>query len=72
MRIEAHWDTSLPKDEAKALTEKQARAVATYLTRQGVAADRIQMVGMGADKPIVPNIGMAKMKNRRVEFRAVN
>jgi outer membrane protein OmpA-like peptidoglycan-associated protein len=72
VRIEAHWDTSLPKEKAQELTEQQARAVATYLTRQGVAADRIQMVGMGADKPIVPNIGMAKMRNRRVEFRAVN
>jgi outer membrane protein OmpA-like peptidoglycan-associated protein len=72
VRIEAHWDTSLPKDKAKELTEQQARAVASYLTRQGVASDRIQVTGMGADKPIVPNIGMAKMRNRRVEIRGVN
>ena len=72
VRIEAHWDTSLPKDKAHDLTEQQAKTVAAYLTRQGVAAERIQVAGMGADKPIVPNIGMAKMRNRRVEIRAVN
>jgi outer membrane protein OmpA-like peptidoglycan-associated protein len=72
VRIEAHWDTSLPKDKAQQLTEQQAKAVAAYLARQGVASDRIQVAGMGAEKPIVPNIGMAKLRNRRVEIRAVN
>jgi outer membrane protein OmpA-like peptidoglycan-associated protein len=72
VRVEAHWDTSLPKDKAKELTEQQAKVVASYLTRQGVPSDRIQVVGMGADKPIVPNIGMAKLRNRRVEIRAAN
>jgi hypothetical protein len=72
VRIEAHWDTSLPKDKAQQLTEQQAKVVAAYLSRQGVASDRLQVVGMGAEKPIVPNIGMAKMRNRRVEIRAAN
>jgi outer membrane protein OmpA-like peptidoglycan-associated protein len=72
VRIEAHWDASLPKDKAQQLTDQQAKVVAAYLTRQGVAADRIQVAGMGAEKPIVPNIGMAKLRNRRVEIRAAN
>jgi outer membrane protein OmpA-like peptidoglycan-associated protein len=72
VRIEAHWDTSLPKDKAQQLTEQQAKTVAAYLTRQGVSADRLQVVGRGAEKPIVPNIGMAKLRNRRVEIRSTN
>jgi outer membrane protein OmpA-like peptidoglycan-associated protein len=72
IRIEAHWDTSLSKEKAQELTEQQARTVATYLTRLGVAPERIQVAGMGANKPIVPNIGAAKFRNRRVEIRAAN
>jgi OOP family OmpA-OmpF porin len=72
VRIEAHWDTSLPKDQAQKLTEQQAQAVAAYLQKQGVPADRIEVAGMGNQRPIVPNIGMAKLRNRRVEVRAVN
>jgi outer membrane protein OmpA-like peptidoglycan-associated protein len=72
VRVEAHWDTSLPKDKAQELTEQQARTVAAYLTKQGVPSDRLEVAGLGASKPIVPNIGMAKLRNRRVEFRAIN
>jgi outer membrane protein OmpA-like peptidoglycan-associated protein len=72
VRIEAHWDSSLPKDKAQELTTDQARAVASYLARQGVGEDRIEAVGMGAQRPLVPNIGAAKLRNRRVEFRVVN
>jgi len=72
VRIEAHWDTSIPKEKAQQLTEQQAKTVAAYLARQGVASDRLQVVGMGAEKPIVPNIGMAKLRNRRVEIRSTN
>jgi outer membrane protein OmpA-like peptidoglycan-associated protein len=72
VRIEAHWDTSVPKEKAQQLTDQQAKAVAAYLIRQGVASERIEVSGMGANKPIVPNIGMAKFRNRRVEFRVLN
>jgi outer membrane protein OmpA-like peptidoglycan-associated protein len=72
VRIEAHWDASLPRDKAQELTDQQARAVATYLAKQGVGESRLEAVGMGAQRPLVPNIGTAKLRNRRVEFRIVN
>jgi outer membrane protein OmpA-like peptidoglycan-associated protein len=72
VRIEAHWDSSLPKDKAQELTDQQAKAVASYLAKQGVGESRLEAVGMGAQRPLVPNIGTAKMRNRRVEFRLVN
>jgi outer membrane protein OmpA-like peptidoglycan-associated protein len=72
VRIEAHWDSSLPKDRAQELTDQQAKAVAAYLASHGVGEGRLEAVGMGAEHPLVPNIGAAKLRNRRVEFRVVN
>jgi outer membrane protein OmpA-like peptidoglycan-associated protein len=43
--------------------------VKEYLVKKGVPEGRVEAVGMGADKPLVPNIGPAnKAKNRRVEL----
>lgn len=73
VRIEAHWDSSLPKDRALQVTNDQARVVANYLAKQGVADDRIEAVGLGGSRPLIPNIGTAaKARNRRIEFHVVN
>jgi outer membrane protein OmpA-like peptidoglycan-associated protein len=72
VRVEAHWDPSAGPD-VEDVTKKQAEAVAAHLAKKGVAADRIQAIGMGAKKPLVPNIGAAaRTKNRRVELHVVN
>ena len=68
LRVEAHWDSSLPAAQADALTDDQAKAVVKYLVEQGIAADRLVPAGMGAKKPVVPNLGKGKMKNRRIEL----
>jgi outer membrane protein OmpA-like peptidoglycan-associated protein len=72
LRVEAHWDSSLAAEKAQALTDDQAKAVTKYLTDQGIGADRVAPVGMGAKKPVVPNLGAGKAKNRRIEFVVVN
>jgi hypothetical protein len=72
VRVEAHWDSSLPAAKADALTSAQAKAVAKYLVDQGIAQDRVVPVGMGSKKPLVPNLGKGKLKNRRVELVVVN
>ena len=72
LRVEAHWDSSLPAAKADALTDAQAKAVGKYLVDQGISADRVSAVGMGAKKPLVPNLGKGKFKNRRVELVVVN
>jgi outer membrane protein OmpA-like peptidoglycan-associated protein len=72
LRVEAHWDSSLQAEKAQALTDDQAKAVVKYLSDQGIAADRVVPVGMGAKKPVVPNLGAGKAKNRRIEFVVVN
>jgi outer membrane protein OmpA-like peptidoglycan-associated protein len=68
LRVEAHWDGSLAADKAQSLTDDQAKAVAKYLTDQGIPADRLVPAGMGTKKPLVPNLGAGKAKNRRVEL----
>jgi outer membrane protein OmpA-like peptidoglycan-associated protein len=72
LRVEAHWDSSMKPEQAQTLTDAQAKAVAKYLTDQGIAADRVVPVGMGAKKPLVPNLGAGKVKNRRIELVVVN
>ena len=71
VRVEAHWDSGLSASKAQELTDAQAKAVAKYLVDQGIAPDRVIAEGMGSKKPIVPNLGRSKYKNRRVEFVVV-
>ncbi len=43
-----------------------------YLVKKGVPDARVEAAGMGAEKPLVPNIGPAsKAKNRRVDLIVV-
>jgi len=71
LRVEAHWDTSAGPG-AKDVTQKQADLIKQYLVKKGVADGRVEAVGVGADKPLVPNISPSnKAKNRRVELHVV-
>ena len=72
IRIETHTDNSLPPAKAQELTDKQAQALADYISQQGVRKDLVVVQGMGSKKPRVPNLGAAaKLKNRRVEIEVV-
>jgi outer membrane protein OmpA-like peptidoglycan-associated protein len=69
LRVEAHWDSSAGAG-AKPITQKQADLIKQYLMKKGVSDARVEAVGMGADRPLVPNISPAnKAKNRRVDLR---
>ncbi len=73
LRVEAHWDSGLPRDEVDTLTQKQAQSVVEFLVARGVARDRLSAVGMGASNPRVPNLSPAvRAKNRRVEITVAN
>jgi OOP family OmpA-OmpF porin len=48
------------------LSETRARAVASYLVKKGVAAERITATGYGDTRPLVPQGN--DVRNRRVEF----
>jgi outer membrane protein OmpA-like peptidoglycan-associated protein len=72
VRVEAHWSSGMTPAKAQELTDAQAKAVAQYLVEQGVGQERVEAAGMGATKPIVPNLGKGKLKNRRIEFVVAN
>lgn len=67
--IEGHTDASGSDNHNMELSERRAKAVASYLQGQGVAADRIKTAWYGETQPKVPNDTEAHMaENRRVEF----
>ena len=69
LHVVAHWDNGVGKARAEALTRSQAEAIKSYLVGRGVAEGRVDAVGAGATKPLVPNLGpMNRMRNRRVEL----
>jgi outer membrane protein OmpA-like peptidoglycan-associated protein len=71
LRVEAHWDAGAGAN-AKDISQKQADLIRQYLIKKGVPDSKVESVGMGADKPLVPNISPAnKAKNRRVELHII-
>ena len=67
--IEGYTDSRGSARSNQALSERRARAVADYLTSQGVPADRINAVGKGASSPIASNATAdGRSQNRRVEI----
>jgi len=52
--IEGHCDERGTRDYNIALGERRAQAVSSYLQGQGIAANRIQTISFGKDKPLDP------------------
>lgn len=54
----------------KLLSENRARVVRNYLVSQGIADERITIVGYGGSQPVAPNdTEVDRAKNRRVELK---
>ena len=66
-RIEGHTDAKGAAAYNKALSERRAQAVVVYLGRQGVAAERLQAVGMGFEALLLKDQPFAA-ENRRVRI----
>jgi outer membrane protein OmpA-like peptidoglycan-associated protein len=68
--ISGHADDTGTEAANKTLSEKRARAVATYLQSQGLPAALIKIQVYGSSQPVLPNQSAAgRAKNRRVEIR---
>ncbi len=70
LRIEGHTDNVGDPESNRALSDRRASAVMTYLVNErGIAADRLEAVGMGADEPVADNdTEEGRQNNRRVEL----
>lgn len=69
IEIQGHTDDTGDAEANQKLSEARAQAVVAYLTKQGVAADRITAKGYGSSKPVASNdTEEGKAKNRRIDF----
>lgn len=68
--VEGHTDSISSEGFNQKLSESRAAQVVTYLTTNGVAAQRLQSIGFGETKPIESNMTAAgRAANRRVEVK---
>ena len=69
IRIAGHTDDRGGASLNKQLSRRRAEAVREYLVGRGIAAERLEAVGHGEERPIAPNSRAAgRALNRRVEF----
>jgi len=67
--VEAHTDDKGSPEELQTLTDQRAQTVAEKIAALGVAQNRLQTKGYGANVPVVPNTTLAnRAKNRRVQI----
>lgn len=73
IRIEGHTDSSGSDTFNLNLSQKRADAVKALLVDYGIAASRIEAIGMGESLPVADNNTEAgKAKNRRVDIIILN
>ena len=73
LRVAGHTCSRGTESHNQQLSEQRARAVADYLTSQGVVQSRIRSVGYGESQPLVTNSSEANRRlNRRVEFSLID
>jgi OOP family OmpA-OmpF porin len=69
IEIAGHTDADGDDGFNQALSEKRAQAVADYLVRAGLPADRFKVTGYGSLQPLAGNdTDEGKAQNRRIEF----
>ncbi|MEZ4431348.1 MAG: SdrD B-like domain-containing protein [bacterium] len=67
--VEIHHDNSLGPLTARALTRRRAEAVVALLESLGAPAGRLTAEGLGASRPIWPNISARNRgRNRRIDI----
>ncbi len=69
VQIEGHTDNVGAAAFNQALSQRRADSVRSYLTRQGIASQRLSTSGLGFDQPIASNANAGgRQQNRRVEI----
>jgi outer membrane protein OmpA-like peptidoglycan-associated protein len=69
IRVEGHTDDKGPPEYNKRLSQRRADSVRKYLIGHGIEGSRLEAVGYGMERPIVPNTSpVNRALNRRVQF----
>ncbi|MCA9578784.1 MAG: OmpA family protein, partial [Myxococcales bacterium] len=69
IEIQGHTDDRGGREHNEELSQRRADAVRVWLIQHGVEAHRLQAVGYGQTRPLVPNITSSnRARNRRVQF----
>ena len=72
IRIAGHADDRGSDEYNVALSQKRAASAKRYLVDQGIAADRIDVVGFGEERPVAMGSGEENWsRNRRDEFEII-
>lgn len=67
--LEGHCDERGTKRYNYRLGDRRAEAVKKYLVEKGVAAERLELISFGKDRPFMPGTGEVSWQaNRRVHF----
>lgn len=67
--IEGHTDNVGNAEYNRALSQRRAEAVQSYLVRQGISSQRLTATGLGQQRPVANNDSNAgRQSNRRVEI----
>jgi outer membrane protein OmpA-like peptidoglycan-associated protein len=73
VRIEGHTDSVGTEQYNQRLSQRRAQAVKEYLVRGGIAASRLESVGMGESDPVASNdTADGRAQNRRAELEVLN
>ena len=66
--VSGHTDASGRARRNLVLSKRRARGVASYMIQKGIDAGRLNAIGYGDKRPVVPNDTRANMaRNRRIE-----
>ena len=72
VEIQGHTDNRGGRDHNQELSQRRADAVRAWLITHGVAPERLEAIGYGQTRPLVPNITSSnRARNRRVQFMVV-
>ena len=72
VQISGHTDDKGDAAANLTLSQKRAQAVVSYLTKSGVKPGRIQAIGYGKTRPLVPNSTDENRRlNRRIEWKVL-
>lgn len=72
VQISGHTDDKGDATANLTLSQKRAQAVVAYLTKAGIKPGRIQAIGYGKARPLVPNTTDENRRlNRRIEWKVL-